>query len=83
MNSTVVKPGSRTLYEQRQPPSLRHPQGAPTYRIYSSAPPENPVGACKEPFHIAPETRHYLLDSLPNTVIEYCKRPNGVEKIPG
>jgi len=44
---------------------------------------ENPARACKEPFHIAPETRHDFLDSLPNTVIEYYKRKNGVEKIPG
>jgi len=69
MNPAVVKPGSRALYEQRQPQSLRHPQGASTYRIYPSAPPENPAGACKEPFHIAP-VWHYFLDSLPNTVIE-------------
>jgi len=42
---------------------------------------KNPAGACEAPVHIAPETRYYLLDSLPNIVIEYCKRPNGVEKI--
>jgi hypothetical protein len=40
------------------------------------------AGACEEPALNELETRHYLLDSLPNTVIEYCKRPNGVEKIP-
>jgi hypothetical protein len=44
---------------------------------------KNPADACEELVHIAPETRHYLLDSLPNTGIGYPKRPNGVEKIPG
>jgi len=44
---------------------------------------KNPAAACEEPVHIVPETKHYFLDYLPKTGIEYCKWPNGVEKIPG